>query len=351
MAMFDVGNLAVHSSVAILSGAICYGMFVVLTFMALHMLSQRPHPNTRSTKILRWTILFLFCIFTVSFGLQEGGYIAGLRWPRLASSDVPWGIRLALGGDKHVELVTPMLVLHPIPYIAADAIPIWRAYILWTGSRKVRVLLVIVCGINAVLGIARSIVECWASSHGQESIYNISYPTQLGFSIFTNIMATAAIGVRAWQHHSTTQNIRRSSSSPLSVLIVLVEAGAILCVAQIIILTMGILGFLRLHRLTSPYWLTAVVLGAFGDTVVAAYPALTVIILSAQSSILDRTEYAYYNSTTGSERDTVELAHREARVTRLRFEASGQTSESGLDLSTSREGRDVKGASGLETKV
>ena len=79
------------------------------------------------------------------------------------------------------------------------------------------------------------------------------YPAQLGISTLSNVLVTTAIGIRAWyepttpcsrmciheylslrrHHRELAQNLRRSSTSPVSVLVILVEAGALLCFTQV----------------------------------------------------------------------------------------------------------------------
>ncbi|KAH8823763.1 hypothetical protein DL96DRAFT_1615411 [Flagelloscypha sp. PMI_526] len=283
-------DLAINSSVALLGGALCYGVFLALSLTALHTLGQRTEPQARPTRILRWTIVFLLCSFTLSVSLQAASYMLLIRWPRNGSSNLPLKVRYAAGQASFMKLFKPVLVLQPVPYIVADAVPIWRAYILWSASRKARMLLVTVCIINMVFFVTISILAYLAFSvDGLHKMSPYVYPAQLAFSTTTNGIVTIAIGIRAWHIREQTKELRRTSSSSAYILIVMVEAGALLCFTQILNLTMAVLSIFFGQQLLSPCLLAASVFSVFGDTVAAAYPALIVIVFSFRGSMLDAT--------------------------------------------------------------
>ncbi|KAH8823726.1 hypothetical protein DL96DRAFT_235767 [Flagelloscypha sp. PMI_526] len=328
-----LSDIAFNASVSLLSGALCYGVFLVLTLIALHLLGQRPIPRSRPTKILHWTIHFLLVTFTVSVSLQAGGYMLKLRWPRLGSPDTPLKERYHTGLDIYQKFLKGMLMLHPIPYMIADAVPIWRAYVLWSHSRKVRVLLIAVCVVNMAVCLTRSVLEYLGE------ITQFLYPAQLAFSTITNTVVTIAIGIRAWHHRALAKDLRRTSSQPINILLALVEAGALLCFTQVVNLTLVICGFLLGSRITSPFLLAAVVFSIFGDTVAAAYPALIVIILSFRGSTLEQTSDLPLGMLTHAEGIASKMGERagggEGRLTTIQFATSAPSSESTIDLDSS----------------
>ncbi|KAH8822328.1 hypothetical protein DL96DRAFT_1714662 [Flagelloscypha sp. PMI_526] len=283
-------DMAIGISASLLSGAFCYGVFVVLTLVALQILGKRPAPHARPTKILLWTIIFLWGFFTAFVSLQAVGYIQVLRWPRMGPSEQALKERYNSMVRAHKKVLQAIYTLHPIPYMIADAVPIWRAYLLWAHSKLARTVLVTLCLINMCFCVTRSVLEFLVNM--LDSVHVISkflYPTQLGFSTVTNAVVTIAIGIRAWHHRELTKDLRRTSSSPVYVLIVLVEAGAFLCFTQVVNLVMTICSFSFGSGPNSPFSLTGFIFGAIGDTVAAAYPALIVIVLSFCGSMLDAT--------------------------------------------------------------
>ncbi|KAH8818797.1 hypothetical protein DL96DRAFT_1820194 [Flagelloscypha sp. PMI_526] len=285
--LFNSG-LAIEASVALLSGALCYGVYIALAVISLQILGKRSQASTRPTKILYWAILFLWVIFSASVSIQAAGWMLLLRWPKLAPSTIPLKERYKSGLNAYVKLFKVTMVLHPIPYAVADAVPIWRAYVIWSNSRKTKVILITVCASNIAVCFARSILEYLAVKvHSLDNISPFLYPAQLAVSAITNGVVTIAIGIRAWRHRELTKDLRRASSNPVYILLILVEAGALLCLTQILNLTMAIMGFLLGYNSTSPYRLAGAVISIFGDTVIAAYPSLTVIVLSFRGSMLE----------------------------------------------------------------
>ncbi|KAH8801240.1 hypothetical protein DL96DRAFT_789811 [Flagelloscypha sp. PMI_526] len=322
-------DLAIESSVILLSGGVSYGVYLVLTLISWQTLRTRPYPYSRPTQVLRWTILFLWAIFTVSVSLQASSYMLVLRWPRLNSSTISLQSRYGAVINVQGKLQQAMYVLHPIPYMAADAVPIWRAYALWSHSRKMKTFLIIVCAVNIAVCISRSILEYLVVELTRlNGISQYLYPVQLAFSVITNGVATIAIGIRAWHHRELTKDIGRTSSSPLSILLALVEAGAFLCFTQVVNLTMYTFGFLVKYKINSPYLLAAVVFAGFGDTVAAGYPALIVIVLSYQGSLLERTSHVSSTAYDPEERDGSEMQEGGERITTIQFAVSAQPLES-----------------------
>ncbi|KAH8822348.1 hypothetical protein DL96DRAFT_1748618 [Flagelloscypha sp. PMI_526] len=139
----------------------------------------------------------------------------------------------------------------------------------------------------------------------------------LGFSTITNALVTIAIGIRAWYLRDLTEDIRRSSPSPVYVLVILVEAGAIMCFTQILNLTLNII---MAQNYVNGLTLAASVASVIGDTVASSYPALIVIVLSFRGSMLDGATNVVAGMSLGIE-ETVEPNMREERqLTTLRFE-------------------------------
>ncbi|KAH8822244.1 hypothetical protein DL96DRAFT_1620545 [Flagelloscypha sp. PMI_526] len=248
-----------------------------------------------------------------------------LRWPRITSPAVSFRERYNSVIAQYSKLQKAMFMLHPFPYMAADAVPIWRAYVLWPHSRKAKALLITVCGLNMVFCVTRSILEYIVFEFPRlHKMAPFLYPAQLAFSTITNGVVTIAIGIRAWHHRELTKDLRRTSSNPVYILLVLVEAGAFLCITQTLNLIMAFLGFFLGASLTSPYLLTGMVFSIFGDTVAAAYPALIVIVLSFRGSMLERTHQGLTGTLYRSEGGVVEMQQgREGRLTTIQFAASG----------------------------
>ncbi|KAH8822329.1 hypothetical protein DL96DRAFT_348215 [Flagelloscypha sp. PMI_526] len=246
---------------------------------------------------------------------------------------------------EHKKVVQAIFILHPIPYMIADIVPIWRAYILWSHSKVARTLLITVGLINTGVCVTRSILAYLVEAvDGLQRISPFLYPGQLGFSTITNAGVTIAIGIRAWHHRELTKDLRRTSSNPVYALLVLVEAGAFLCFTQVLNLVLSICEVHYGSVPNHPFALAASVSGSIGDTVAAAYPALIVIVLSFHGSMLDGTHQlagTLYRSDGGMAEMEQGI---EGRLPTIQFAVSGQSLETrtrsnSTSMGTNQEGK------------
>ncbi|KAH8801257.1 hypothetical protein DL96DRAFT_1564012 [Flagelloscypha sp. PMI_526] len=312
--------LRFNSDVAVASGAtlLVGGVYLMLTLMALRDLRRHAHPRAMPNKIVHWTIIFLWLIFTASIALQVARLMLEIRWPRLTSPEIPLGERYISILDRQMGLQLAMNMLQPIP---VQPVPNYFDYSIQTYSLD-------------IVGIGRFALEYLAVA--VVNLHGISpylYPAQLSFSIAVNGAATIAIGIKAWQHRVLTRDIRNASSGPVYILIVVVEAGAFLCFTQMMNLAMFIVGVLIDYKIDSPFLLAASVLSAFGDTVVAAYPALIVTVLSFRGSVLEKTTSMLFSTVIYEERESKEVQQRGGRLTTIQFAGSSQSLDSVTDAS------------------
>ncbi|KAH8822276.1 hypothetical protein DL96DRAFT_1819802 [Flagelloscypha sp. PMI_526] len=314
-------DFAIVVSVGILVGAVCYGVFLVISVLALCKLRQHPQPQTRPAKILRWTIAVLLLTVTLSLALQAISYMVRIKWPRYGSPSSPMKDRWNTGVALYRRFEKTMFLFVPLPYIAADAIPIWRACILWSHSRIAKRMLISALAFNTIIGIARGILVFVSMTFDDLAILRpILYPAQLGISTFTNALATSAIGIRAWHHRELTQNLRRSSASPVFVMVLLVEAGALLCFTQCLNLSINVTGIFYGKEFTNPWTIASVVMSLVGDTVAAAYPALIVVVLSLRGSMLGNTHNVASRSLDlGGNTNLPEMQQDTGRLTSIQF--------------------------------
>ncbi|KAH8832383.1 hypothetical protein DL96DRAFT_651520 [Flagelloscypha sp. PMI_526] len=139
-------NLATEASVSLLTQALCYGVFLTLTWTALHRIGNRPSPRSLPTKMLCWLILFLWIVFTAIVALGLAAQILMVRWPQISASNLNISLEESYDAtyDMFAKLQMSKAILHPIPYMAADALPLWRCYVVWLHSRKAKIFFVTV---------------------------------------------------------------------------------------------------------------------------------------------------------------------------------------------------------------
>ncbi|KAH8831786.1 hypothetical protein DL96DRAFT_1589036 [Flagelloscypha sp. PMI_526] len=333
-------DYAFYSFVAIMTSSLFYGIFLVLTVISLGILWKRPQELSRPLKILRWTIICLAIITTAIWAFQStADFVLTVKWRHLASSELPLEDHIAAIDKAELIPIAAATVLRPFAYVIADAIPIWRAYVLWTHSKLVQSVLLFAFFLNAALCIAQTFVGPYlvARVPKDNHILTALYAAQLFLSTITNAIATTFIGVMAWRHKTFIREhqVQKSSltSSGLHILLLLVEAGALLCFAQTINVVLSVLlDLIDTSTFSNPLSLAQLVFSDFGDAVAAAYPSLMVIILSLRGSALEDNTTLFPNSANDVE------AQQGGRLTTIEFaQVESLTSSS---LSTSQSARE-----------
>ncbi|KAI5827198.1 hypothetical protein K523DRAFT_330577 [Schizophyllum commune Tattone D] len=135
---------------------------------------------------------------------------------------------------RHVA--APLLVIVRINHVLSDVVVVWRAWILWPRSRRVRVVLIgaIVCtAAGSIAELAYSYTKFgWmayaANLPKQSANYSRAFLTILPV-ILTNILSTALVGYKVWEYR---RNVKSSLGGVAQtrvekILLLLVESGVI----------------------------------------------------------------------------------------------------------------------------
>ncbi|KAE9385830.1 hypothetical protein BT96DRAFT_565732 [Gymnopus androsaceus JB14] len=120
-------------------------------------------------------------------------------------------------------------------YLIADTAIIWRAWALWAENRLIKWILSIILLLDISIAIADSAVDT-------QDIINL-VPTKstetldwlsVVLNLTVNIVATLLIAYRAWTHYQSTHAILRNKKTQVqTILLLMVESGAIFGVVQL----------------------------------------------------------------------------------------------------------------------
>ncbi|KAI4524184.1 hypothetical protein K525DRAFT_267227 [Schizophyllum commune Loenen D] len=178
------------------------------------------------------------------------------------------------------ERITLMLVSNiagVVNFIISDAIVVWRAWVLWHEERVAKLVLAACMVATVVLGLSSLALSCLAVLNPGYSPVNNNYMMCIPLLV-TNIMATSAIGVRAWQHRRDMGALlgrKRRRTSVERIMLLLFESGILYCSLWIVIILSG-QGTLKPTVETSILELAIIIS--------ALYPTLVVILVSLSKS-------------------------------------------------------------------
>ncbi|KAL1760306.1 hypothetical protein FB107DRAFT_287130 [Schizophyllum commune] len=171
-----------------------------------------------------------------------------------------------------------LAVLHVVScrinYVLSDALLVWRAWVLWHDRRVVHGLLafcLILSSVGVIYETASLPSRIWSNDLRSTLIINLPL-------LFTNVVATALVGLRVWFYRREVA----AYISPMStdthiggVLMLLFEAGAVYCVISVINLAIDI-------SASSGSSSTPVVFTNAMFLIAAIYPTLIVVAVTAQ---------------------------------------------------------------------
>ncbi|KAE9383429.1 hypothetical protein BT96DRAFT_929811 [Gymnopus androsaceus JB14] len=118
-------------------------------------------------------------------------------------------------------------------YLIADTAIVWRAWALWVEYKLIKRTLLIILLADIGVQIADAIVDTKAVTLYNNNTVTLDWlSTALNFTI--NVVATLLIAHRAWTHHQSTHTVFRNKKTQVeTVLLLMVESGAIFGMIQL----------------------------------------------------------------------------------------------------------------------
>ncbi|KAH9920556.1 uncharacterized protein BXZ73DRAFT_80128 [Epithele typhae] len=178
----------------------------------------------------------------------------------------------------HTQLAQATAITLPLMFniLIGDAIVWWRACAVWSGHRPVYIM-----GAVFITAIASLLVSATAFTGLTLAAYSLS--------LLTNLVATALIGFRAWQHRRFLREYLgdKHGSRSLAVLSLLVESGVGYCVIWVVMVAIEAVhtyGSKRSGR--AIYGVVDVVGRGFLPLAIAIYPMVVIILVSVCPSVL-----------------------------------------------------------------
>ncbi|KAH8806797.1 hypothetical protein DL96DRAFT_598192 [Flagelloscypha sp. PMI_526] len=281
-----------YGTVALMAESLFFGMFVIIFGISIILLVQQRKTMSAPRKILFSSILFIGMAMTTDFSLALAGTLIQMSWPHLLGPSATLHEKLIAADELSLLPYAGTWVVIPLVYIVADAMPIWRAYILWSHSKVMKTILLVLYGVNVSVCLLQAIfltVDELKDKNGDNEVrQSIIYATSLLVSVAVNAISTSLIGYQVWRHRNNMKESSQHSSLSIQLLVLVIEAGLALCIVQIINASISITS--SFDRSTEPLdalSLSATVWTPFGDSFAASYPSLIVIITAGRHSVLD----------------------------------------------------------------
>ncbi|KAJ6594248.1 hypothetical protein B0H19DRAFT_1094623 [Mycena capillaripes] len=295
----SAGESLIYSVVGLVVQTFFFGIYTLLTVLATRMLLKRG----LKTRARANHIMFMLTIFTYLLSMTYWIYSVA----DVADQMKVYNLILQNGPTTGHDTITkwsPLFnALVLVNYVFSDAVVVWRAWIICFRSHRkylcITIAFLILTAGTVTCTIIFRIIALVVSPYAQlpNSSYlkkgiDILQISNIGFSLISNLSATAVVGATAWRHR---QSIRaafadnKKSTKADQILTLVVESGLLYCVSG---LTVLIASLIRLP------------VGTLGDIytpinvqIAGAYPPVVLLLISMQRSLNETT---FLNTHEGS---------------------------------------------------
>ncbi|KIY66198.1 hypothetical protein CYLTODRAFT_355393 [Cylindrobasidium torrendii FP15055 ss-10] len=201
--------------------------------------------------------------------------------------------RLEIADERALVVALPSETLFLFNMVIADAVVIWRAWVLWQGDRLQRLVYIPITFLLATFAYAIVSIQCL----GQDLAYIKSTTNgtkacswgpaiSWAISMLTNITSTALIALKAWYALRVREHIfsgpKVKEEKGVKVLLLLIESGFIYSLCW---LTQLVVFFDFTERESANILWT--ICNVFGDQISGLYPTAIIVLTGIQRSISD----------------------------------------------------------------
>ncbi|KAF9050724.1 hypothetical protein BDZ89DRAFT_1006028 [Hymenopellis radicata] len=318
-----VGLSIVGDSVGLLCESVFWAVYLVMFCYAMWIQTRRGLRSPPTIAIFCVTCV-LFASSTTLWVLNFTVYFTRVKEILNEHADLGLLERIYASNAGTERYGLPMETLFLFNMIIGDGVVIWRAWVLWQGSRMQKLVVLPMIMLLTSFVFSAIALSCLAANSfgGTSTIPGGSRTCQWGepiawaISLLTNVTSTSLIAIRAWQHRqflkSSLGRLHRKSISE-KVLVLLVESGFIYCFFWLsqLILFFDIQPGARVIYL---YY----VLSTMGDQISGIYPTAIIILVNTQRSMSSDNQYF-------SGHADLERTPQSQELTSLQFRAPGHT--------------------------
>ncbi|KAJ8094144.1 hypothetical protein PM082_023352 [Marasmius tenuissimus] len=293
----QLANSAVLDIVKVLTGAILYGIYLVLLLAALSILGHREG-KIKARITLISALLVMFAISSFEFWGIVHLCFRSIQIILVNNVEMPYSDKLLTFFDGFTKLISVIQVLLPLEVVIGDAIVLWRAWKLCAENRKLVYPPMFFLFVTTVCSLGY--LGCYAKNDWPASNPDTCNNLQISvfsLSLATNLMGTLVVGYKVWLHRQAVGEFLgqcRQRTRAEKVLILLMESGAaysILWIVQLIVV-------LSPPARTFSGKVAQQVFYTSSIQMVGMYPTFMVVLVYLQYSIWDSTGTLSTNATS-----------------------------------------------------
>ncbi|KAG6811085.1 hypothetical protein H0H92_009044 [Tricholoma furcatifolium] len=282
----------------VVSGAICYGIYLILMSFLIGIFHQRQAKYRHSNAFLMVVTVLMFLGGTLFLSLDTTDLVRRMQIIMINNPDETLQTKLDRANDQLKKTVWTGEMLFIFMLILGDSVVVWRTWTVYKGHRQWLViplgtwlgsliagLFELGCDIHtdwAITDLNPSAASVGAETcaHADLSSYTLSY--------VTNIFCTLLIAYKAWLHRKLMSKYlgeARRKTAVEKVLTLLLESGFV----YIVIYTLQAVPIYG-AQLTSAGLIAFNVVNAIIQQAMGMYPTVIIILVRMHKSLWDTTE-------------------------------------------------------------
>ncbi|KAJ6469899.1 hypothetical protein C8R45DRAFT_1105006 [Mycena sanguinolenta] len=256
-----------------------YGIFFALAMYSI----CRNGFRSRRAIIMSLVVVYLYAASVTQWAVDSYTTLKNI-YCLYMTTDVALPDRAELGDEVFEKFAAAQQTIFDLNMIVADAVLIWRTWAVYQGRIRaiaIPCVLLLTAFVFALIDITCDFAE------GQLAETTCRPPSGLivwSFSVGTNVVCTAFIGWKAWQHRKVMKHLNTGGKyhgmSTENILSLLVESGLIYSALWII----QIIGYLDLEPYSPLYYFLQVLAG-LGHQMTGLYPTLIIVIVNFKRTI------------------------------------------------------------------
>ncbi|KAF7361634.1 hypothetical protein MVEN_00506700 [Mycena venus] len=277
----------IYSSTRLTVQTFFFGVYSVLAVLSVRMLLKRGL-KTRANHVMSICTIFTYLLSATYWTYSVCDFMDRMRiYIHYLRDPLDFSSTFSLDSDhdavgKWSPLFNAMMLVN---YIFSDAIVVWRAWIIsWRGYRKylcVTGLFLVLTAVTITCTIIFRIIALVESPYA--SLPHSNYLTwgvdilqiaNIGFSLISNLSATAVVGATAWRHRRSIRAAfadNKKNTKADQILSLVVESGAGYCVSG---LTVLIASLVRL-----PHGTLGDIYTLINVQIAGAYPSVVLLLI------------------------------------------------------------------------
>ncbi|KAF7339003.1 hypothetical protein MVEN_01976500 [Mycena venus] len=264
--LYRFGNDLAEDNVQLIIETALIALYSVIFASAIYSFvsNSRKGVRTRAAFIMLCVVIYLYVVALVLWVLNVVTLYRGFHTLLMDNNNTPLPDRPALADKKNIGFFGAMEALFLFNMIVGDSVLLWRTWVIYFCRRHI-------LWFPGLLWLTSFVALC-------------NTPTNLiswAFSLGTNLVCTALVGVQAWKHRRMTRFLHMHKSRTDQILSLLVESGFIYCLLWI----PQVITYLDTPRTNHALFYPKMVMDGFSDQISGMYPTLIVVIVNLRYTI------------------------------------------------------------------